>query len=495
MKKTYVLDTNVLLSNPEALFSFEENEVVIPEAVLEELDNKKTAREQIGMNAREVARKLYSLKDSCSNLFDGIQLQSGGMLYIESADNNKGDVELPSTWDSKKRDNDILKTCKALIEKGKNVTLVTKDIFLGIKADALEIPNEDFRTDSVVSVSEQYKGILDIVVNDDDFESYLDNGYIDIAKTYVIEHTDDTYNEVYEYEHYPNEYVILHRASNYGKSTALGKISRNGQTVDKLKFANEHPFGVTPRNAEQVFMQEALMTSVKEAPLVIIKGPAGTAKTFYSLACGLEYIYEEPTRAYAYKNSKKTHKSVLTDDKFRKILVCRPNQTMEEDIGCLPGTEKEKISPLMRPIYDNLEVLVVSDKEARCEDEEALEDRVQEIFDRKLIDTQAVGYLRGRSIESHWVIIDEAQNLTANQAKAIVTRAGEGTKIIFCGDPMQIDNQYVTEKTNGLSYLAENMKGSPLIHIITTNESDIVRSDLAKEAVKYLERKEEIEFD
>ena len=199
MKKTYVLDTNVLLSNPEALFSFEENEVVIPEAVLEELDNKKTAREQIGMNAREVARKLYSLKDSCSNLFDGIQLQSGGMLYIESADNNKGDVELPSTWDSKKRDNDILKTCKALIEKGKNVTLVTKDIFLGIKADALEIPNEDFRTDSVVSVSEQYKGILDIVVNDDDFESYLDNGYIDIAKTYVIEHTDDTYNEVYEY--------------------------------------------------------------------------------------------------------------------------------------------------------------------------------------------------------------------------------------------------------------------------------------------------------
>lgn len=493
MKKTYVLDTNVLLSNPEALFSFEENDVVIPEAVLEELDNKKTGREQINMNAREVARKLFALKDASVNentsLFEGIQLDNGGTLYIESSDSAKDKIELPSTWDSDKRDNDILRTCKTLINKGKNAVLITKDIFLGIKADALEIPNEDYRTDAVVNISEQYTGIIDVVLSDDDFEAYLACGYMKIENAYVIEATDDSYNENYEFECYPNEYVIIHRASNYAKSTALGKISKNGATIERLRYANEHPFGVTPRNAEQTFMQEALLSSVKEAPLVIIKGPAGTAKTFYSLACGLEYVYEEPARKYNYKNSKRANKSVITEDAYRKILVCRPNQTMEEDLGFLPGTEKEKIMPLMRPIYDNLEVLVVSDKEQRCEDEEGLEDRVAEIFERKLIDTQAVGYLRGRSIESHWVIIDEAQNLSARQAKAIVTRAGEGTKIIFCGDPMQIDNQYVTEKTNGLSYLAENMKGSPLLHVITTNESDIVRSDLAKEAVKYLERR------
>ena len=164
---------------------------------------------------------------------------------------------------------------------------------------------------------------------------------------------------------------------------------------------------------------------------------------------------------------------------------------MEEEIGFLPGTEKEKIGPLLRPIVDNICSLVDSNKES---DEQMLQSQVDYIFDNNYIDAQAIGYLRGRSIDKQFIVVDESQNISARVAKAIVTRAGEGTKVIFCGDPMQIDNQYVTEKTNGLSYLTEKMKESPLMAVITTDESDIVRSQLAKEAVKYLENKENEDF-
>ena len=254
----------------------------------------------------------------------------------------------------------------------------------------------------------------------------------------------------------------------------LRKISRDKKFITRLIYEKEHPFGVTARNATQKFMQEALMTSVKDCPLVVIKGPAGTAKTFYTLAVALERLYENHNN---------------DNEKFRKILICRPNQLMDEEIGFLPGTEQEKINPLMRGIYDNLEVLIDSDKDSRCSDEELLQDKVQEIFDRGIVQMQSVGYLRGRSIENQIIYIDEAQNLTSKQAKAIVTRVGEGTKLILSGDILQIDSQYLTARNNGISYIVESMKGSPLMAVIETNESDVVRSPLAKEAVKYLDKK------
>jgi len=473
--KTYVLDTNILLSNPEALFNFDDNEVVLPEAVLEELDDKKRGNEYINVNAREVARKLYSLKQkSNSTLFDGIKLDSGGTLYIQPVNELKNKIEFPSTWSDKKRDNDILKTCLYLKEQKKRVILVTKDIFLGIKADDLGIDNEDYRHDSVVNLDEQYTGKMELCLTEEDFNYYCKNGEIDISKAFVIAPTETEYIENFNFTYYPNQFLIIHNSMNYS-STKLGKISRDGKKITKLIYEKEHPFGVTPRNSTQKFMQEALMTSVKNIPLVLIKGPAGTAKTFYTLAVALERLYERNNN---------------DGEKFRKMLICRPNQLMDEEIGFLPGTEQEKINPLMRGIYDNLEVLIDSDKDSRCADEETLQDKVQEIFDRKIIQMQSVGYLRGRSIESQIIILDESQNLTQKQAKAIVTRAGEGTKIILIGDPLQIDSQYLNAKNNGLSYIIEKMKGSPLMAVIETDESDVVRSPLAKEAVKYLTKEE-----
>lgn len=210
------------------------------------------------------------------------------------------------------------------------------------------------------------------------------------------------------------------------------------------------------------------MTGAKEAPLVIIKGMAGTAKTFYSLAVGMEKVYNNPTKEY------------------RRIIVCRPNAQFDDDIGYLPGSEQEKIAPLMRPIIDNLEQILDSDEEDRYKDEEALSDKIAEVFERGIIQTEALNYIRGRSIAQTYLIIDEAQNMTPNQVKGIITRAGKNTKIILIGDPNQIDKPFLDEKTNGLSYAAKYMKGSPMCWQLTLLPEECERSELAMDAIKRL---------
>ena len=204
------------------------------------------------------------------------------------------------------------------------------------------------------------------------------------------------------------------------------------------------------------------------APLVIVKGAAGTAKTFYALAVGLEKVLNNPTGEY------------------RRILISRPNAQFDTDIGFLPGDEQEKISPLMRPIIDNLEQLVDSNEEKRYEDERELSGKIDEIFDRGLIQAEALNFIRGRSVVKTYLIIDEAQNMTPNQVKGIITRAGEGTKIILLGDPAQIDRPFLDERTNGLSYASEHMKGSPLCWQITMNGNECERSALAMDGGKRL---------
>jgi PhoH-like ATPase len=226
--------------------------------------------------------------------------------------------------------------------------------------------------------------------------------------------------------------------------------------------------GISPRNVGQKFMLECLSVEAKLAPLVIVKGPAGTAKTLFSLAVGLQKILEEQSSEY------------------RRILVCRPNVTMDEDIGFLPGSEQEKIAPFMRPIYDNLEILIDSDEDSRYSNELELNDKIEELFERRIITTEAVAYLRGRSIVKSWVIIDEAQNLTPKQVKSIITRAGEGSKIILIGDPEQIDQAFLDSRSNGLCYASEKMKGSPLCYQVTLDYDECERSDLAYEASKRL---------
>ena len=210
------------------------------------------------------------------------------------------------------------------------------------------------------------------------------------------------------------------------------------------------------------------MQPADKAPLVIIKGMAGTSKTFYSLAVGLEKVVNEQREEY------------------RRILICRPNAQFDEDIGFLPGDEQEKISPLLRPVIDNLEQLIDSDENERYVNEMELAGKIDEIFDRGMIQAEALNYIRGRSIVKTYLIIDEAQNMTPAQAKGIITRAGKGTKIILLGDPNQIDRPFLDERTNGLSYAAEHMKGSSLCWQITLTASECERSELAMDAIQRL---------
>lgn len=233
---------------------------------------------------------------------------------------------------------------------------------------------------------------------------------------------------------------------------------KNGLAVP-LKYQDVHPAGVTPRNLGQVFMQEALLTSAKEAPLIIIQGIAGTSKTFYTLAAALEQIMRE-------------------DKEYRRLIICRPNTPFDDEIGHLPGTEQEKIAPLMRPIVDNLEQILHKKEDTEL----VLNQKVEELFSSGLIQTEALTFIRGRSVVNTYLLIDEAQNMTPSQAKGIITRAGRGTKIILCGDPNQIDKPFLNKNSNGLSYAAKCMKGSKHCWQLTLSDTECERSALAMDA-------------
>ena len=273
----------------------------------------------------------------------------------------------------------------------------------------------------------------------------------------------DDNGNVVELSFTENEFIILKEDQSL-KKTHLGRVE-HGKLVP-LQFKKAKPYGVCPRNVGQYFLQEALMVDAAKAPLVIVKGMAGTAKTFYSLAVGLEKILNQPTGEY------------------RRIIISRPNAQFDSDIGFLPGDEQEKISPLMRPVIDNLEQLIDSNEEERYKNEKELRGKIEEIFDRGVIQAEAMNFIRGRSFVNTYLIIDEAQNMTPNQIKGIITRAGKGTKIILLGDPKQIDCPFLDERTNGLSYASEHMKGSELCFQLTLNASECERSELAMDAVK-----------
>ena len=455
MIKTYVLDTNVLIQAPYAIQCFEDNQVILPVVVLEELDNLKKAEGEKGANARKAIRLLENLRRE-GDLLAGVPLAGGGSLRVEK---NFVDVELPPDLPEDKMDNRILKVCRGLAARADaQVVLVTKDILLRIKAQIIGIRAEDFTTEQVSGREEQYTGRAQVYVPEELLKEFKKKG-VPLESLYQ---TDDQGVQRAP-ELWENQFLIL-TGDQSVKKTLLGRVE-NGRAVP-LRFKKSKPYGITPRNAGQYFLQEALMETADKAPLVIVKGMAGTAKTFYSLAAGLEKLLNNPTGEY------------------RRILVSRPNAQFDTDIGFLPGDEQEKISPLMRPIIDNLEQLIDSNEEQRYADEAELKGKIDEIFDRGLIQTEALNFIRGRSIVKTYLIIDEAQNMTPNQVKGIITRAGQGTKIILLGDPNQIDRPFLDERTNGLSYAAEHMKGSPLCWQITMEAEECERSKLAMDAVK-----------
>ena len=454
MQKTYILDTNVLIQAPYALQSFEDNHLVLPLAVLEELDGLKIAEGERGANARQAIRYLESLR-TAGNLLEGVSLPGGGTLRLEV---NCVDVKLPEGFPEHKNDNRILKVCIGLRNRETPVILVTKDIMVRVKAQMLGISAEDFTTEQAPVSEEQYTGRCEVFVAEKKFE--------DFKKKHIA--PEDVYQagesgEKLPVTLVPNQFVIL-REDQSARKTQLGRF--DGKKIVPLAFQKKKPYGVSPRNVGQKFLQEALMADAEKAPLVIVKGMAGTAKTFYTLAVGLHTILEQDEPAY------------------RRILISRPNAQFDDDIGFLPGDESEKIAPLLRPVIDNLELLVDQNEEERFVDERSLSGKVEELFDRGIVDAQALNFIRGRSISKTYLVIDEAQNLTPKQAKGIITRAGMGTKIILLGDPQQIDHPLLDERTNGLSYAAEKMKGSPLCWQVTMSAEECERSALALDAVK-----------
>ena len=460
MKKIYVLDTNVLIQASYALKCFADNEVVLPLVVLEELDTHKRDEGERGANVREAIRTIEQIREQ-GDLTKGVRMDNGGMLRIEK---NFKDVQLPQDLAEYKSDNRILKVCFGLSQsKKEQVILVTKDILMRIKAQLLGVKAEDFTTEQVAGRTEQYSGRITVYAPEELFHEFKKKG-ISVEQVYCTDAKGKRHTPVL----FENEFVIL-QADESLKKTQMGRVEKG--MIRKLEYEKSQPYGVRPRNAGQYFLQEALMQPAETAPLVIVKGMAGTAKTFYALAVGLEKMINRPTGEY------------------RRILVCRPNSQFDDDIGFLPGNEQEKISPLMRPVIDNLEQLIDSNEEERYQDEGELTDKTTEIFERGVIQAEALNFIRGRSILKTYLIIDEAQNMTPAQAKGIITRAGKNTKIILLGDPNQIDRPFLDERTNGLSYASEHMKGSPLCWQISLTTQECERSHLAMDAIERLQDK------
>ena len=458
MIKTFVLDTNVLIQDPHALLSFEDNTVILPLAVLEELDSLKNADGERGRNARQAIRTLETLRLS-GDLAQGIELPEGGHLRLEV---NHAEVELPSGMNPHSADSRVLKVCKGLTDRGIHVVLVTMDIVVRIKAQMMGIPAEDFTTDQAEEKALQYTGRGEAYVPDARMAAFRKSG-IKLEELYQL----GPGHEKLPVEAVENQFFTL-RSDTSERKTLLGRY-RQGK-IHALTTLNDKPFGVKARNAGQRFLQEALLLDAASAPLVLVKGTAGTAKTFYAMAAGLEMVLEQSA--------------------YRKILVCRPNAQFDEDIGFLPGSEQEKISPLLRPIIDNLEILfereedIKKDRKDKKTAENDLKGRIDYLFDTGVIVAEAMNFMRGRSIKNTYLVIDEAQNLSPRQVKGIITRVGEGTKVILLGDPEQIDHPMLDARTNGLSYAADRMRGSPLCVQLTMLPDECERSALALDAAK-----------
>lgn len=448
--KNYVLDTNVLVSSPHALLSFDEHNVYVTDTTLEELDHQKNKPGEQGANARAAIRMIDEASRR-GDLISGAQLANGGRLHLllnSSLDSGK----VPNTW-GKSADNAILQTCLDARQNIPNLTLISNDVAMRLKASAINLVAEEYRSEQMPHPSEQrYRGRRELYTRKETINELHSHRQLSEAmvRSVLEQNGDEGLN--------PNEYVLLKDTEN-PKHTALARYT--GQGLMRLETIK--PYGITARNAGQHYAIDALMAPADEVPLVILQGPAGTAKTFLALAAGLE--------------------QVLENQAYTRILVARPNIKFDEDIGYLKGSEEEKIGPLIRPVMDNLEVL--------CKAKRSLRNTsyVQELFDDEVIVAQALAYMRGRSISDTWILIDEAQNMTPTQAFGIISRVGLGSKVILAGDPDQIDNPALDRKTNGLTYASERMRGSPLCAQVTFMDSECVRSRLAVEAITRLSPK------
>lgn len=422
MGTVYVLDTNVLLQDPNAVYRFENNDVIIPAVVLEEIDSKKRYQDEIGRNARLVARILDGFRQRGA-LHRGVPLPSGGVLRVEL--NHRSFLRLQESFAETTNDNRILAVAVNLQEEEqakpapRPVILVSMDALLRIKADALGLYAEDFKSDKVIEDSEVYAGYTEITVH----PALIDQFYLSRSLS-ITEAT------LQNRSFYPNQFVIL--TDDFGSNkSALARFNVVTKRLEALVFDGGAVWGIQARNAQQKMAFELLLND--EVPLVTMIGKAGTGKTLLSLATGLMKVEDER--------------------KYNKLVVARPIVPLGNDLGYLPGEKEEKLRPWMQPIYDNLEYLFQSKRPGDLENVLAGLGSIQ---------VEALTYIRGRSIANQFILIDEAQNLTKHEVKTILSRVGEGSKIVLMGDPDQIDNPYLDATNNGLTYVVERLKAERL---------------------------------
>jgi PhoH-like ATPase len=437
--KIFVLDTNVLLYDPQALFKFEENTIVVPITVIEEIDRFKKYMNETGRNARHVSRLLDDFRTSGS-LSKGVTLSSGGTLRVEIYEENVI-KKLPPELRIDRGDNRILAVAMDLKDRDKSlpVILVTKDTNLRIKADALGLKAEDYESDKV-EIEDLYSGMTEVHVAADLVDRFHGQGWLEPPGSFV-----------------PNQFVVLSDDNNQAHSAAGRFNAASDRLLPLRKGGKEGIWSILPRNREQSFAFDILLDdSVK---LVTLVGKAGTGKTLLAIAAGLHKVAEENV--------------------YNRLLVSRPVFPMGKDIGFLPGDIEEKLAPWMQPIFDNVELLL-SGHEA----EKRHSKGYKELVAMGIMEIEPLTYIRGRSIPNQFMIVDEAQNLTPHEIKTIITRAGEGTKIVLTGDPYQIDNPYVDASSNGLTYLVERLKGLNITGHVTMTKGE--RSELAELAANLL---------
>ena len=460
MKKTYILDTNVLLSDPHCLHNFQDNDLIIPILVLEELDRHKGRSDEVGRNGREVSRELDRLGEK-SSLRDGVSLPNGGTLRVLSSPDGYNDLLPPELVQGSSVDNMIIGfVLKLMKQECPNAILVSKDINVRVKCYSLGIPAQDYLSIRVTdSLETLYTGVKVVHVPDSLVDDYYMGGLYKAS-------------DVMPEKAHPNQILVLKSVDSDGNTikSALSRVTSDGTLKMLQKF--DTIFGIRPRNKEQSFSLELLMDpSVK---LLTLTGRAGCGKTLLALAAGLEQL-----------------ESVGSEKTYQKLIVSRPVQPVGRDIGFLPGTLEEKMEPWISPIRDNLEHLLGagSKKSARRKkpDESGggFRDPYLDLMQQKgLIEIEAISFIRGRSIPNAFMIIDEAQNLSMHELKTIVTRAGENTKIVLTGDIEQIDNVHVDTFTNGLTYAVEKFKEYDLSGHVTLLKGE--RSELATLASKIL---------
>jgi PhoH-like ATPase len=437
--KTFVLDTNVLLHDPEALGAFEENDVVIPLVVIEEIDSQKKRQDEVGRSARRVAHLLDDLRQH-GKLSEGVPLVSGGRLRVEIQALRS---DLPAELDISKPDNQVLAIAAQITRAhpDQRVVLVSKDINVRVKAEALDLAAEDYERDKVVrNTNELYGGMRVVDVDADVMEAFGRDGSMAPPEDGIR----------------PNEFVHFQVPGQHSLS-ALGRFDLGLGAIVPLAPPARDTWGIQAKNLGQRFALDALMND--SISLVTLTGRAGTGKTLLALAAGLHKVMDEHV--------------------FRRLLVTRPVIPMGKDVGYLPGDKDEKLRPWMQPIFDNLEFLM-----STMYKDEMVGDMVTRLQDKGLFEVEALTYIRGRSIPQQLIIVDEAQNLTPHEVKTIISRAGEGTKMVLTGDPYQIDHPYLDFSSNGLCYTVEKFKDNPLAAHVTLTKGQ--RSELAELAAVLL---------